>query len=240
MDEQEELAAYAEMQHRVQEARTIVERNIDHDLSFGRVMSILSMFGNRSRQEVLVEDRESALLGWQRRAWNALLCGERISVFWSLTTLQEYLSRKEVEDLRKIDFQQLISKSKRAVILQSEPPIPDLNPTGDDLVYQLSEQSKVSRDVLQAARAYRTLEWAMIIAYTDESNIFDPTITYPEEWNGDWEEVPMAIRASYVVAGRPTGDYLDDPQARREFWLWWLDEAVPASWDLQELNEAWT
>ena len=98
MDEQEELATLQELQHRIEKARAVMENDPHHDLNFGQVMSVLSMFGQRLEEndgdeevsldcdyclDISEEQKAAELPGRERRQWNALLCAEKIVGFWS-------------------------------------------------------------------------------------------------------------------------------------------------------------
>ncbi|BCM91924.1 hypothetical protein IAD21_03802 [Abditibacteriota bacterium] len=243
MTEQEELS---ELRRRVEQARLTVEEDAAHDLSYGHVMAILSMYGPRLEHDIISveqarelginpEEHRAGLIGWKRRAWNALLCAEKILPLWSVEVVEPYLSPKSVQQLRHLSLKDLIVESKIAVLLEERLPIRNFEPSVDDLSYRLVKPSQTSHRISQAVTTYGTIWKILFIVSTDEFNVFDPERKYSETWEDDdvdWMGAPSAIRASYAFAGRAGGRYgnLNDPDARREFWLWWLDEAVLSSW----------
>ena len=139
--------------------------------------------------------------------------------------------------LSNIDLRDEIESAKLGVLLQEPFDSPTHLPS-DVLSDMLSTQIRVSKSLYQATSAYGVIETALGVAITDELNCFDATKIYPDQWHGEWYCIPSVIWASRVFAGFPNNRYgpLDDAQARREFWTWWLDDAVPASWNLEYLD----
>ncbi|BCM91926.1 hypothetical protein IAD21_03804 [Abditibacteriota bacterium] len=240
---------FAELRRRIERARPTVEQDTHHELSYGHVMSILSMFGPRLEEGVLSAQQaqklgisparhRAALRGWQRRAWNALLCAEKILPLWSVDVVKPYLSPEDVIVLQRQDLKHRILDAKMSVLLQQPFPISIPEFSGDNLTSAVYNQVRVLIPVYQASESYSVIERVLFVAGGDELNTFDVHRTYPSRWvddDQDWYGVPSAIWASYTFAGSAEGDYapIDDAQKRREFWLWWLDEAVPASWNFR-------
>ena len=245
MDEQEELAALQELQHRIEKARAVMESDPHHDLNFGQVMSVISMFGQRLEDEDMLsnwdyyldiseEQREAELPGRERRQWNALLCAEKIVGFWSYAVIEEYLpvireylfDDERFEDyksyLSNIDLQAIIESTKLGVLLREPFKSPNYRFIGDELTNILRKEREVSKPVYQATNAYGAIETILGVAIRDELNCFDATKIYQDHWCGDWYHIPSVIWASYTFAGLPEKYYspFDDPQARREFWTW--------------------
>ncbi len=79
----------------------------------------------------------------------------------------------------------------------------------------------------------------MDVVWRDEEHEFEMGAEYPFYCSGEAEEI-LAIYFSSSAFTVETYDeeakfFIKDKERLREFWLWWLDEAVPASWFLQEL-----
>jgi hypothetical protein len=48
----------------------------------------------------------------------------------------------------------------------------------------------------------------------------------PDEWDA-------AFHASLAVTGGAVWENKGDPETRRQFWLWYLDQAIPYAWDVK-------
>ena len=245
----EELNTYDELRRRIAQARLVMENDPNHELKFNQVMFVTSVFGTRLQEKTLAQpwpddirlgqaQEKAALLGRDRRRWNALLCAEKVATLWSLPAIEPYLHPKYLEEVRNIDLWRDLQKAKEKVLLREPSDFPNFRPNGDNLVYSLHSQAVQSVPIYQSSYAYRNVEWALVIAWADEFNVYDASKTYQEQWNGNWDGVPSVIYASYTWAGVPNGNSfpLNDSQHRKEFWNWWLDEAVPASWNFEDLN----
>ena len=249
-------ALLEELHHRVTDARSVLLRDPNYTLSFGRVMSVLALFGPRWEQNghsdkwpynlgLSAVEEQAMLLGRKRRRWNALLCGEKILPLWSVETVKPLLIPEDVEKLYEVDLRSELAHAKAAVLREEPLDIPNFIPRTDDLSYDLTKYKNPSKSMFQAVNAYGIIESILFVAWMDESNIFDMNRVYPETWNAnpanldeDWTGIPSAIWASEVWAGEPSSSYwpFNDTIARKSFWQWWLDEAVSASWNLEDLN----
>ncbi|RYX85918.1 hypothetical protein EON83_03955 [bacterium] len=251
MDEQ---ALFVEQKRRVEQARLALEQDANGDLSYRHVMSILAMYGPPLENGVInakwgqklgvaPAENQASLRGWQRRSWNALLCAEKVLPLWSFDTIKPHLNQHGVDALGRLNLGNHIVDAKVAVLLEEEFSVPDFRPGGESLVCELADQSKASVLVYQASGAYWSIEQILILIRIDKEPPFATDRIYPEKWEDDddvdWGQYPPAIYTSCAIAGESNSanSPLNDIHARRQFWLWWLNEVVPASWNLQELND---
>lgn len=220
---------WKELQKRVKEANAVVNANATCNLEFAHVMLILATFGPYSNiptlyREGIQQMPESALLGWQRRAWNAILCAEKVIPLWT------ELSRVES------NMNELLIKGR--FIVQNETPLSQdsklhLIPSLDDVSYQF-QYPQEENPLRRALTAYYIVESAINTINRDVENEFELHTNYDESRMGDWWTIPNVIDTSLVLSGGYSYPNQYN-QARKEFWLWWLNEAVPASWNLQEI-----
>jgi hypothetical protein len=101
--------------------------------------------------------------------------------------------------------------------------------------WRLSNQSKVPKVSWPL--------WGVLAAASDvlrTANIdidFNPSKPdYSLDDDGDWDEGDgyrdAAGWGAYVMAGGTVDDPKADASKRREFWEWWLSEAIPAAWQM--------
>lgn len=233
MSEPTDQERWQQLQIRVKEAHFALEASKDGDLPFPHAMRVMATFGPYLDVEAFMRNdfSKAALVGWQRRSWNGILCAEKVLPFWTEAGLVESNVLKELEKAREV--------VKRA------------SPTAKKQVFELSpsyltvesEFSPTSSPELQRALwAYLTAEFAVQFTYTDVESPFELDIDYedPEVHNYEPQRNPCMFYASIAVGGY-IGGYQDwtcsyeDKKAKRKFWLWWLNEAVPASWDLKDI-----
>ena len=238
------LYSEEELHRRCAQVRAELLDSAEGRLNFGQVMSVLSVYGKKPNEygdpyspDASEEEKALALQGRQRRRWNAVLCGEKIVHLWSFELVQEYLSHRRAEQLRFFDPHRHLRQAKHAVRNNEEFPIVDFDPSPDDVSYALYEIKKTSVPIYQAVSTYSTIWHILFTVSADDLNIFDVELHYPPIWSGEYTGNLSIIRASYAYGGMnyPNLVPLNDPHLLREFWLWWLDEAVPASWYLRDL-----
>jgi hypothetical protein len=82
---------------------------------------------------------------------------------------------------------------------------------------------------------------ALTSAIFSLSWLVKPISTYPkvslQTADDDWFDPEISDSAMWAAAACSGGTYdteYCDPTARREFWEWWLHEAIPAAWDLAD------
>ena len=259
------------MQARVAKARVALKASEHPDLSSRMVMRILATFGPHLKiPRVFKEEpkyRKSAVRGWQRRAWNAILCAEKVAPFWEEIaavwarvseeaqqrcyemysrfpdSIPDCIAQARRDYPPEVNLSPTLTEAKRLV--QSGTPsrtglnweaIPSMDTVSSCLYSQRS-----SLQIRQAVGAYIAFEHAIGTVLHDIESDFELNLTYCRSC-GDWWTAPNVIGAAWTIGGiggipqNPSSWFPDyDDQAREEFWLWWLDEAVPASWNLQDI-----
>lgn len=228
MREPTEQERWEQLQIRVMEAHTALKANEHRDLTFRHVMRILATFGPYANLPLLYGGEfsgiyEAALRGWRRRAWNALLCAEKVLPFWLETKLVDS------------NLEELLPKA-RQIIQKGNPKEPDtklqIDPTSDNFSYKF-QGKQATKGTERALSAYYVAQSAIRTVSWDIKNEFELD-SYYDDLMGDWLTMPTVFQTSRIFA-----EVHDDSplhaQAREEFWLWWLDEAVPASWDLKDI-----
>ncbi len=86
--------------------------------------------------------------------------------------------------------------------------------------------------------AFLVAELAIRYTYVDVESPFELDIDYedPNVHNYEPQREPNIFHAALTIGG---GDEWGlphrDDKARKKFWQWWLNEAVPASWNLEEI-----
>ena len=241
-----------ELKKRLLIARVQVDEGVlPLPLLFRYVMSILSVFGPRwhvpkDEQQILqlIEDgHETALSlvrGWQRRSWNALLCAEKVAPQWNpdLIPIPEIWSLEEIEGLYSTNLNQVIQEAKFAVrhilpsLIRDTTTVPSVQ-TVKDAVRHLKHQDRL---INRAVYAYDAVETAQIVVCRDEDHEFNVEEEYLLHWHGEWTGVlSVSYSSSAFSIETHNKKFVKDPERLKEFWLWWLDEAVPASWHLRDL-----
>lgn len=228
-----ELNHWEELQRRLNEARTALETSQRGELEVSHVMRIVATFGPRLdtiafRRGELKQYPLESIKGWQRRAWNAILCAEKVLPIW----LKAEVMPSNVEKVLR-EAHQVV----RSGIPPTQYNLLELEPSSDDVGF-----------IGCADGAYQVAGLAIGTAIWDGPNNLDIQFTYqdPDEIGYDPMDVPNVVYAVRVYAGDydaghdevEIGEYVvwrGSNEARREFWLWWLNEAVPASWDLQDV-----
>lgn len=234
MSESTDQERWKQLQVRLKEAHTALKANEHHDLTFPYVMRILATFGPRLHIPLVESEQahfeQAALRGWQRRAWNALLCAEKVLPLWTrVSPVPLYMSPSDIlNQAKKIVRMGTPPSRKWNVVL-----IPDSDGINTRFPYHES-----TPQIACAVTAHFVIEHALGTIRNDIDEEFNLNLSYADESMGcdSWQS-PTAIYASWAVGGIegfPNYPFLDD-QARGEFWLWWLNEAVPASWDLKDI-----
>ncbi|RYX82094.1 hypothetical protein EON83_21000 [bacterium] len=241
-----------ELKRRLAVARAQVEQDEVLPLRFRYIMSILAMFGPRWHVPDSEQESEgwkeaegevfaAPIRGWQRRAWNALLCAEKVAPQWDsqLIPIAADLWRpEEIEGLHSTDLGQIIQEGKFAVrnvlpsLIRYAVPFPE-EQTVMDVASSVGYRNRLLN---RAAFTYRAVEYARWVVCHDEDHEFNMDEKYSLHWSGDWTGILSVDYSSSAFSIEIYDrEFVKDQKRLKEFWLWWIDEAVPASWFLRDL-----
>lgn len=233
MSEVTDKQRWKELQKRLKAAKVALRENEKGALPFPYAMRVFATFGPYLDVTPLYFDKplevsEETLLGWQRRSWNGILCAEKVLPFWIANPLTE---SNIVDELNRA--KEIVKNGKpirRQFIWRLQPDYDEIN--GEFL------QKPQSADLARAATAFLAAEDAINFTFHDVESPFELDIDYedPNVHNYEPQRNPNVFWASLVFAGGKEWNFpFEDNKARRKFWQWWLNKAVPASWNLEEI-----
>lgn len=229
MSEVTEQQRWEILQLRIKEAHAVLNSNPNYNLDFRPVMRVLAVFGSHlDRAAISLGEQqwisEPALLGWQRRAWNSILCAEKTLPFWTENPLVESNILEVLAEARLI-VQSSASSHDRLLL--------PLMPSSENFSYKFPYAQK-DNSIRCALFAYFNVEYCVHTVNWDVEQEFEIDSYYDYLMLGDYWTIPNVISTALLFGGGRNYPHEHD-QARREFWLWWLDKAVPASWNLEEI-----
>lgn len=154
-------------------------------------------------------------IGRARRAILSISCAERVSLIWNST----FHDKKDPEKVLQA-AQDYLQKKVDESDLRDQ--IGDLWTALDDLMYE----GKFLVEINAGYSAASAASCAISDEKYDEDKIDDSTLDEdldPYEWDAGYY-------ASIAYAAGLPGDDASDPEKRREFWSWYLNDAVPNAW----------
>ena len=184
--------------------------------------------------EALKEDEDGVLsLGYREMIWAQL--GSRTPDPLARPLAQGHLRRIHLAVLAvrkvlplwlRVEPSDISVRDSLALILRaSTESVPDL----DRLAHTHWEQCEHSDDPIPQS-IHAAASRAIVTLLEDET--FDPEERDPEMADAalDAYDHDAGFWASCVAANGPTWIETSDPEKRRAFWTWWLQEAVPKAW----------
>jgi len=188
----------------IAQAREALDRNPRSDLNRGYRHVIWAALGPRDEQ------------GRHRRARLAIISAQRVLPIWERTWPKD---RKPHEVLALAEH-----------VLRGRADQTAAKRQRDEAFAYMDALSDRSRNKIPVSAGYSAVQ-ALSTALWDE--FFDPADINVEltDDHVDPEERDAAYFAALVSANGPPWDDHSDPNRRREFWEWWLREAVSAAWE---------
>ncbi len=196
-----------EMRDLVDAALASVAENERHDLTLGWRHLLWSAMGPR--------DRAFADAAHRRRASLAILAVRKVAPIWH---------RLRPED----EFVDNVLRDAERVLAGDLDPEEARDRAGD--LWVDMDDLAADGDLNPAAVGYAAIG-ALLAAARDE--MFDPDTVDISLTDADVDayETDAAFAAAAAYAGGPPWDSDADAEARREYWTWWLTEALPQAWD---------
>jgi Immunity protein Imm5 len=192
-----------DLERRIEEARAVLDDQPDGSLPLPQRRRIREAFGPWRPT-----DRREPPPGLRRRVELARLAAEHVLPIWHAEAPDNHGPERMLELARQ--------RLEREV---SEDEAEELSDRFHAEAERLASRKEISQRALAAGDAARVVVPEVDIGDYDEPPDADDEDLDPDNWEA-------AYVASVAAAGYPD----DDPEARRAFWRWYLDEAVPAAW----------
>jgi len=194
----------------IEGARAVIDSD-DHDLPAGARHAIWSCLGDHASKEGPVT------LGQIRRYELAKITVRKVLPFW-----QKYFSAEKIEEILVKGDDVLAGRLSRA---DARKLYEKYQACDEDLLSGPESTEDAANAVLVCSAA----TGALYVALWDER--FNSWELDPKLPNNSIDpfEFDAALTASIVYANGGPWDRGSDPIKRRDFWLWWLKEAVPAA-----------
>jgi len=193
-----------DLEQRIAEARTVLDQRGDGRLPLPQRRRVREAFGP---WEPL--DAPTAPPGLRRRVELARLAAERVLPVWYAEAEGDHGPEQMLEFAER--------RLNREI---SEAEADDLADRFRVHAERLASRKQISQRALAAGEAAR-----LVLAAADLDDYAEHA---PDADDGDID--PDNWEAAYVAAIAAAGYPDEDVEARRAFWRWYLDEAVPTAW----------
>jgi Immunity protein Imm5 len=194
----------ADLEQRIADARGVLEQRDDGRLPLPQRRRVREAFGPWQPL-----DAPHAPPGLRRRVELARLAAERVLPVWYAEAESDH------------GPEQMLALAERRLNREiSEAEADDLADRFRVYADGLAYRKQISQRALAAGEAAR-----LVLAAVD----LDDYAEHPPDAE-DEDIDPDNWEAAYVAAIAAAGYPDEDVEARREFWRWYLDEAVPAAW----------
>ncbi|MCP4180765.1 MAG: hypothetical protein GY756_23645 [bacterium] len=194
-----------------------LEKDPNNDLNLGYRRAIWKEFGSKLN---LIKSTDKT--GLQRRTILALLTSKKVLSFWERVWPEDktpLLIINEVEDI--------LNAKKNYSEREKNKRMRDLWCWLEDFRYDDEDEQQLAAVIVGDA-AIATINAALFDERFDENSIdFEVTDEDVDPYTSD-----SSYSAAMVYAHGSIWNDFSNKQKRKEFWEWWLKEAVPKAWNM--------